>query len=243
MRLKAKSYTSTILTIVGALGVVATAAMAARDSKKAVKLVEEKRDEKGEELTPKETVLAAAPAYIPTAITVGSTIACIFGANLANKQTQASIASAYALVNHSYKQYQDNLKELYGEEADEAIREAMVREHHDFHQIDLNTPDRKVTFLEPISGHFIERYEIEINDAEYHLNRNFVLRGYASLNEFYEFLGLPKTEEGEKLGWTSTDGYFWLDFEHILCEDKDGNEFYEIAMIFNPDEEYLEEWE
>lgn len=47
-------------------------------------------------------------------------------------------------------------------------------------------------------------------DAEYHLNRKFVLRGYASLNEFYMFLGLPQTNLGEVLGWTCTYGYSWI---------------------------------
>ena len=81
----------------------------------------------------------------------------------------------------------------------------MAREFCGYHQIGLDTPDEKVIFYDEISGESITCYEREIMDAEYHLNRNFVMRGYASLNEFYEFLGLPQTERGEELGWTMSD--------------------------------------
>jgi hypothetical protein len=32
--------------------------------------------------------------------------------------------------------------------------------------------------------------------AEYHLNRNYILRGEAVINELYEFLGLEPTDWG-----------------------------------------------
>ena len=80
-------------------------------------------------------------------------------------------------------------------------------------------------------------------DAEYHLNRNFVQRGYASLNEFYEFLGLPQTKYGDEVGWTCTDGYCWIDFEHrLISRDDGGTEVYAIDMLFPPDAHYLDEW-
>ena len=88
------------------------------------------------------------------------------------------------------------------------------------------------------------RYEREIIDAEYHLNRNFVLRGYAPLNEFYEFLGLPKTEYGEMVGWTISDGYYWIDFEHrLISRDDGGADMYAIDMIFPPEPDFMRDWE
>ena len=37
--------------------------------------------------------------------------------------------------------------------------------------------------------------------AEYHLNRNYILRGEAVINELYEFLGLEPTDWGAEAGW------------------------------------------
>lgn len=98
-------------------------------------------------------------------------------------------------------------------------------------------------YYDEISGETFVRYEREIMDAEYHLNRNFVMRGYASLNEFYEFLGLPQTLYGDSVGWSITDGEMWIDFEHALISRDDGGEpIYMINTIIPPDADYLREW-
>ncbi len=78
-------------------------------------------------------------------------------------------------------------------------------------------------------------------DAEYHLNRNFVLRGVASLNEFYAFLGLPETRYGDEVGWTVADGYSWIDFEHrLVSRDDGGDDVCVIDMLFPPHAGYLD---
>lgn len=59
--------------------------------------------------------------YIPAAISGTATIFCIFGANVLSKRQQAALTSAYALLNDSYNNYKDKLKELYGEEAHQKI--------------------------------------------------------------------------------------------------------------------------
>ena len=75
--------------------------------------------------------------------------------------------------------------------------------------------------------------------AEYQFNRNFVLCGSASLNEFYEFLGIPKISGGELLGWSidiseSFYGYSWIDFDHTFSVTEDGLECYIISLRFPP---------
>ena len=108
----------------------------------------------------------------------------------------------------------------------------------------MDAPDDKVVFYEELSGESIVCYEREIMDAEYHLNRNFALRGYAALNEFYEFLGLPKTDYGDAVGWSMSYGYSWIDFEHrLINRDDGGTPIYSIDMIFPPDDDYLRDWE
>lgn len=234
---------STILTCIGAVGVIATTVTAVKATPKAMELVEAAKDEKGEDLTKLETVIAATPAYIPSAVMGVATIGCIFSANVLNKQKQASITSAYALLDNYHKRYRGKLIELHGKEADIEIRDAMAREHYDFHQLHLDVPDEKVIFYDEISGESIVCYEREIMDAEYHLNRNFTMRGYASLNEFYEFLGMPQTDYGEEMGWSMTSGFTWIDFEHrLFSRDDGGRPVYAIDMIFPPDGDYLEDW-
>lgn len=63
--------------------------------------------------------------------------------------------------------------------------------------------------------------------AEYHLNRNFILRGYVSVNDFLDFLKLEHTASGDKDGWEEFAGeafygYRWVDFEHRHYTTDDG---------------------
>lgn len=231
-----KKRSPTILTCMSAAGVVVTAVLAAKATPKALKLLEKAEDEKGEELTKLETLLVATPAYISAVVVGTSTIACIFGANNLNKRQQAFIASAYALVNNSYKEYRNKLIELHGEEADQEVQTEMARQNCNYHQTDLDVPDNKVIFYDQISKRSIRCYERELMDAEYHLNRNFALRGWATLNEFYTFLGLKPTDYGNTVGWSMDDGYAWIDFQHHLVKKNDGSIFYVIDMMFVPDE-------
>lgn len=126
-----KQKSSIILTCIGAAGVIATAIVAVRATPKATAAINNAEAEKGEELTKQEIVKITAPIYAPTAILALSTIACIFGANVMNKRGQATVASAYALLNQSYKEYRKKARDIYGEESDASIREEMVKEQYD----------------------------------------------------------------------------------------------------------------
>ena len=50
------------------------------------------------------------------------------GANALNRRQQAALTSAYVLVQSSYKEYKGKLKELYGEEAHNAIIDSIAKE-------------------------------------------------------------------------------------------------------------------
>lgn len=113
-----KSKISTVLTIVSAIGVVGTSILVAKETPKAIQLLKKEEEEKGEKLTTLEVVKIAGPAYIPAIIVGASTIACIFGANILNKQHQASLMSAYALLDRSYKDYRDKSNDICDEESE-----------------------------------------------------------------------------------------------------------------------------
>lgn len=138
---------STILTCIGAAGVIATAVMAVRATPKALKVIEEAEKEKGEALTKMEVVVTAAPAYIPAIVMGASTIACIFGANALNKRQQASMASAYAILNSSYSKYRDKVREICGEEVEEDIKEAIVDDIcDDFDDLDFEDEELQLFY-------------------------------------------------------------------------------------------------
>ena len=251
-KLYCKRNGSTILTCVGGVGVVATSVLAVKATPKALKAIEEAENMKGEALTRIEVVKVAWKPYIPAVVTGVGTLTCMFGANVLNKCHQAALVSAYTLIDSSFKEYKQKLKELYGEEAHEKIEEAIAAEKAK--NVGVNAPgiisnnalyvDEKCgdtrLFYDNYGDRFFEATLEQVISAEYHTNRNYVLRGYTILNELYEFLGLEPTDYGNEVGWCAYDeGTFWVDFNHIKTTVK-GRECIIIDMPFGPDLEWQE---
>lgn len=232
-----KKHSPTILTCVGAVGAVATAVVAVRATPKALSLLEDAKEEKGEELTKLETVRIAGPAYIPATLIGVTTIACIFGANVLNKKQQASILSAYTLLDQSYKNYKEKIKELYGEEAEEKVEDSIAQDYYEGRYIQPEG-DKKL-FFDSFSMRYFESTIEDVQRAEYKLNRDFEMKDAVSINEFYELLGIEPVENGDRYGW-STDSCFemygnaWIDFDHRLTTLDDGLECYILSMPFEP---------
>lgn len=248
-----KRNAGTILTCMGGAGVLVTSVLAVKATPKAMQLLEDAKKQKGEELTKTEIVKVAGPTYIPTIISGVATLACIFGANTLNKRQQAALMSAYALLDNSYKEYKAKLKDLYGEEAHEEIVNAIaVEKAGDVYvrsacfatSCDLNTEENDgepKLFYDEHSNRYFEATIERVITAEYHLNRNFTLRGYVYLNEFYEFIGLETTDYGSVQGWAiNDDEIYWIDFNHRKVVMEDGLEVYIIETPYGPT---YEPWE
>lgn len=239
-----KKATPTILSVCATVGVVATAAMAVQATPKALRLIHEEK--KGEGLTKPELVKIVVPIYAP-AIGIGAaTIGCIFGANTLNQRQQAALASAYALASQSYTNYKSKVKELYGEEAHDTVMNSIAVEKSKevklyvpsiigSSSISLDTFDEeKHLFYEPFSNRYFESTVGRVLQAEYHLNRNFMLGGFVTLNEFYRFLGLEEIDSGDSIGWEVCDEYYWIDFDHSEAVVDDGLKCCVIDMVYCP---------
>lgn len=228
---------STILTCVGAAGVVTTAVMAIKATPKAVLLLEQAKEEKGEELTKLEAIKVAGPVYIPTAVTGAATIACIFGANVLGKRQQASLASAYALLNSSYNDYKGKVKELYGEDGEVKVREEIAKDEYE--KVDITPDDGKWLFYDEYSKQYFEARPEVVKAAEYQLNRELNMRTWVTLNEFYEYIGIDGVDGGDELGW-SIDGNIecywqeWIDFHHHKVVHDDGLECTIVTIMQDP---------
>lgn len=231
MQVLLKRHSSTILTVISSIGVVVTTVLAVKATPKATELLNEAKEEKGSDLTVIETVKTAWKPYIPTAISGISTILCIIGTNYLNKRTQASLASAYALLNNSYQEYINKTKELYGEEADLAIRKSIVKDKLDDNTLELNG-DKRLFFDYQTMRYFESSFE-NVLHAEDLLNQELAATGYISVNDFYRFLGLSELEYSNHMGWCDNGDYHELKFEHQRVQFEDGLECW-IIMTDDP---------
>jgi hypothetical protein len=233
-RLFLKRNASTILTCVGSVGVVATSVMAVKATPKALKSLEAAEKQKGEKLTKLEVVKTAGPAYIPAALIGVSTIACIFGANTLNKRQQASLMSAYAVLNSSYTDYKKKVRELHGEEGEFEVRSAIVKDKYEQEDI-TDEDDGKQLFYDNYWGRYFRATNETVLRAEYEINKILIEDAYASINEFYDELGIDTVPGGDSVGWSSSKLFdqnrsSWIHFEHERVEMDDGMICYIITM-------------
>ena len=228
---------STILTCLGGAGVVVTSVLAVKATPKALKLLETAKEKKGEELTSFEVIRTAGPIYIPAIITGVSTIACIFGANVLNKRSQAALMSAYALLDNSYKDYKKKVVELYGEEADREVKSSIAKDKYE--ETDVKVDDTKKLFFDFYSSRYFESTDEIVRKAEYDLNRELSIMSYASLNDFYDLLKIEKIDGGDDLGWSAAKNFeyycqSWIDFAHEKVVMDDGLECCIIHIQIEP---------
>lgn len=246
-----KNHSPTILSIIGVLGVIGTAVLAAAATPKAIERLEQAKNEKGEELTKFETVLATSPVYVPTVFVGISTIVCILGANVLNKKQQASLVSAYALLEESYKEYRNAAKKVYGDDADEKIIAVMAdyayvsADGWHVYDPDHDTDSEKVLFYDFYSQRFFNAPIGQVINAEYHINRNLQVHGDVTVNDFYDFLGLDEIPYGDNIGWILDDmmagGLVWLDFDNRFTTIDGGMECYIITPAWMPELMYPDE--
>ena len=232
-----KRNASTILTCIGGAGVIATSVMAVKATPKALMMVADAEEEKGESLSKWEVVKAAGPAYIPAIVVGASTIACIFGANALNQRQQASLMSAYALLDNSYKEYKNKLIELYGEEEDTRIREEIAKDKYAGDE--APTDNDKVLFYDEFSGRYFHSTVADILRVELEVNKTLSDWGGLYLNDVYDLLDIPRTNYGDHLGWSAAGMYEmywsqWLDFDTKKFTLDDGLECYILTFGVEP---------
>lgn len=227
----------TILTGLGVIGVVGTAVLSVRATPKAMARIKVRKDElETDKLTPQELIETTWKCYIPPVLVGISTITCIIGIGVLDRRNQAALTSAYAMINQSYKQYRQAAKKVYGADADDKIhaeiaKDAMITDGcwgYQTYNMDMDTESERILCYDMFSKRYFNTTMAAVINAQYHINRNLHLRGYCSLNEYYEFLGINGIDFGNEMGWDLQDifegGEVWLDFDNRKTTLEDGLE-------------------
>ena len=240
------------LSIISSIGVIVTAVKAVHDTPKALKLLEDASYDKSKNfengnLTVVEKAKVVAPVYASSIILGVATIACIVGAQAFNAKQQANLVGAFMLGQKTYNNYRNKLVELYGKEVDDHVMREVVKTKPVYISAeaacqtitDDYQSNEKILFYDEWSDRVFESTMLNVVMAEYHLNRNYAIYGYACIKDFYDFLGLPDFEDSEALEWTFDymmtywDAYF-IDFMHQKIILDDGRECYKIVCMFPP---------
>lgn len=260
-KINLKRYLPTILSFLACGGVVGTAILAVKNQEKAKNDIRESQKtdhyKDYKPLTEKEKFIIYAKAHIPTALMGMGTMACIMGSNGINHNIQAGMISAYGLLNESYKDYRNSVIETHGVKEHKRIIDSIAVEkanppylssmgfvtHSQLSDADISKTQPKQLFYDEYSRRYFESTLSQVIEAEYHINRNFCLGKVVTANEWYEYLGIEQTVEGNELAWYlgTEEEIFWLDFDNTLCVMPDGTEYISISMIEGPSLKWQEE--
>lgn len=212
-------HSPTILTSIGVAGAVTTAYLAGKASIEAADLIRLKEagepewDEVNQKriyLEPKERAkqrfLLVWKLYIPAATTLAATITCIIGANRVGSRRAAGLAAAMTIGEKTFEEYKAKVIEKMGVKKEEAVRDEIAQDRVDKTYLDdvqVFGPDVGELCYDKWSDRYFRSSVEGIRSAENDLNYALIHDGYASLSEFYGFLGLPSPVYSESVGWNS----------------------------------------
>lgn len=242
-----KDNSPTILTVVGAIGVGITAIFAAKDTVKAVKKLEKEHwyYENGKnyylrKIPVKTRIKVAGPCYIPTIISGLATISCICGANHLNKNIQKSLTSAYILLDQSYKEYRNTIREAYGNDAESKLVKTLADKKVEGYYPKEEDDD---VFFDFLSLQFFHSDLATVREAEKLANDILQRQGYISLRDVHTLMGEDATQIDGDLGWSIEAGklydYDSIEFNVQEAVKEDGRKYYILDYTDGPSYDYL----
>lgn len=244
VRLKVKRHSPEILTGFGIAGMLTTTVLAVGATPKALKAIEEKKDEICEnELTPVEVVKATWKYYVPAGTMFVFSTACLIGAGSVNAKRNAALAAACKLSETAFTEYREKVVETMGEKKEKTVREKIAKDHIEALDIKdediINTGRGSVLFLDPYTQRaFYSDWNI-IEKAANEINKRMLhdINGYASLNEWYDEIGLDRvdTTVGDVIGWNA---YRLMDMDKHPSRTKNDLPCFELDYVVRPRPDY-----
>lgn len=218
-------YSPQILTGIGVAGMITTVVLAVKATPKALELIEDKKEElDADKLTIVDTVKAAWKPYVPAAVTGVLSTVCIIGGNAVGTRRTAALAAAYKISETALHEYKDAIVETVSEEKAKEVKEKVIQNKLDKNPVVEKQiiVTNKGTFLcyDSLSGRYFQSDIETIRKAQNDINDYLFSEDYASLNMFYDFLGLEHTRLGAELGWKIDSGTLQIEFDSTLASDK-----------------------
>lgn len=227
-----------ILTGMAVAGVVTTAVLAVKNTPRAYMDIQHAESERVEPLTNVEKAKLTYHYYIPAAVAGSLTIGAIIMAHSVNSRRQAAFISAYTIADNRYREYQKKVAETVGPNKEQQIRDDVaqdiVNKNVNSERDVFITGTGKVWTYDPFTDRLFEADMQTLQQAEIDTNFQILNEGYASLNDYYGYLGIPHVSMGEDLGWTSDKK---LDV-HITTTTAEGRPCFCISFMQDPFPKY-----
>lgn len=287
---KLQKHSPEILVVAGIVGAVASAVMACKATTKLSEITEESKahldaihtamenpesmpdgDHSEDDGKKDLTIVYAQTAgkiiklYAPSIILGTLSIGAILTSNNMLRKRNMALATAYAAVDKSFKEYRSRVVERFGEELDRELKYNIRKEQVEETIVDENGEEKTVTKeVEVVDSSAISDFARFYDDGclgwtkDPEMNLMFLRRqqdaandrlkdkGYLFLNEVYEMLGIPRSKAGQSVGWIyDKDNVYKVDFGIYDTHKEPNRNFvngYEktILLDFNVDGDILD---
>lgn len=218
----------TLISAFAVTGTLTTAFLTGKATFKAAEIIRKREaeielfeDAVKPEFGKKDKALLVWKEYIPPAAAVVVTVACIVTANSISASRLAGMAAAYKLSEKQYEEYKDKVKEKLGIQDEKRMRDELyqdkVRANPPSDDIQVLATEDEVVFLEAWTGRYFRSKMHLVKAAQNRINASLITEQYATLSDFYDDLGLKRTQESSEVGW-SLENPMDLDFTSALAD-------------------------
>lgn len=214
-------------------GAITGAVLMVPSTIKALDLIEEEKQTRSEEedvrieqviLTKKEIVKTTWKCYIPSALLLATSTACIILGDKTTAKRTTALAAAYKLSEVALQDYKDAVVETIGEEKSRVVKEKAAQKKVDRTKNDevYILGDGKVWFFEPISYRYFQSEVADVKNAIANLNYRMTsgMEETITLKEFYDEIGLKYSIDTPDIGWgLYKEGLIKIDFVATTMEN------------------------
>lgn len=193
------------------------------------------------------TGLSLVKLYAPAVVLGGLSITAILYSNNILRKRNVALAAAYATVDSSFKDYRNRVIERFGDEVDKELKYNIKPLTVQEKTVDENgnevVTEKTVKVADPGEHNMYTRIfdesscywsktpdynQMFLIGRERYANDKLNAQGYLFLNDVLEMLDLPKTKEGQMVGWVKNpkigrDDY--VDFGIFNANKKSNREF------------------
>ena len=180
------------------------------------------REEHGEDpLERKDRIRELVGFYAPGVVSGVLTVSAMTGSIILSKREAGVLAAAYATTSVAFEEYRKKVVEKLGDARTSALEADLAQD-----KVATVSPPNNLTILsatdvltfEVLTGRYFMCTAEKLKQAQNEINSKVFNDLYATLDDFYDIIGLGKTGLSTDLGWDS-DRLLEIKLSTVLTED------------------------
>lgn len=203
-----KKHSPELLTGFGIAGMLTTTVIAVRATPKAMKKIEEKKEELGKEkLSVKETVVATWKCYIPAVVTAAASTAALVGSTTISLNRNTVLATGLAISEAARKEFEEKTKEVIGEKKVDQIKEEVAKDKVKYADCpdtkSLSTVGFASSYLckDNVTNQFFMSDHETVRKIFNDLNSRLMREMYLTVNEYTDAFNIDHVPWGNDMQW------------------------------------------